>query len=843
MKKQRFLFYTGLFITTSSILMLQLLQTRILSAVTWYHLAFLSISTAMLGMTVGSIYVYLKPEKFMKEQFFQNLAWYSIASALTIVFAFAIQIILLPSINSSGILGVLTWVQIVFFMTIPFFFSGIVVALALTRSPFPWGQVYAVDLLGAASGAIFVIGLLNHFSGPQSILWTATFMVLAGLFFTWAHSGAQVIKVKEENVENAENQKARSRISLLWFKSSWQFFVLVVVFALLGIWGEYFFSLNSVKGDSSTSQSLWRDKWNSYSRITAAPPIIATPRLWGPSPKFDKSQWKLPLSDLLIDGLAATELLGLKGNINQAEFLRYDVTNLAYHLPSRDKVAIIGVGGGRDIYSALLFEAKSITGIEVNPTFIDFQLVDDEISSFVGLKQFSNVNLIVDEARSWFARSEDRFDLIQMSLIDTWAATGAGAFSLTENGLYTTDGWKIFLQSLSDDGVFTVSRWYYPQNSDFVDGGRIVSLAMSTLFEMGIKKPRDHIYLATSGIISTIVVSLSGFSEEDLQSLDKAAEELEFVTHLRPNKEIQHADPYLKEMIQVKDMSSLKEYLQKSIWDLTPPDDNRPFFFNQLPYSSLTNLLMVLTESHKGLVSGNIKATRTLLLLFFISLLFVILTVIFPLLRGLRGVSPLLAVGGSAYFMFIGIGFMLVEIAFLQHFSIFLGHPVYSLSVVLFSLILSTGVGSFLSDKISLDSSLSFVIWSLLISGYLLSQSLWLPHLLAENESATLIIRVSLTVLILLPAGILMGFGFPTGMKLVEPIDSKSTPWFWGINGASGTLAASVAVLCSISLGITTTMRLGGICYLFLIPAMFIIRKSSEGSHIDRNKKIVTKFS
>jgi hypothetical protein len=183
-----------------------------------------------------------------------------------------------------------------------------------------------------------------------------------------------------------------------------------------------------------------------------------------------------------------------------------------------------------------------------------------------------------------------------------------------------------------------------------------------------------------------------------------------------------------------------------------------------------------------------------------------------------------LAVGGTVYFALIGIGFMMVEIGLLQRMSVFLGHPTYALSVVLFSLILWTGVGSMASERVRLAGAGKLVAWSVASACYLFALPFWLPPLLAGLDGAGLFVRAGLCVLVLAPAGFLMGFGFPTGMRLVSAINTGPTPWFWGINGAAGVLAASVAVVTSIAFSIDTTLRIGAACYLLItVPAVLLV--------------------
>jgi hypothetical protein len=573
----------------------------------------------------------------------------------------------------------------------------------------------------------------------------------------------------------------------------------------------------------------WFERWNSFSRVMVHSPTPprATPAMWGPSPTFAGRDWLLSQSRLSIDGDAATTAYGIAGDLRRAQFLRYDLTNLAYHLPNRRSAAIIGVGGGRDILSARVFGIPEITGIEINPVFVDLLLREPRFRDYVGLHRLEGVSLVVDEARSWFARGERPFDVIQMSLIDTWAATGAGAFTLSENGLYTTEAWRIFLRRLSPHGVLTVSRWYSPD--DLVETGRMVSLAVAALLTSGARSPKEHIFVAGSSSfegerqsIATLVLSRSGFTGTELESLKAATTRLQFDPLIVPGEKA--ASEPLDRIVSAPTLVELERYTGSFRLDLTPPTDDRPFFFNQLPLHRAARVVALAVAGRaSGVGRGNLFATVTLVVLFVISLGFVVAAIVVPLRPALRDVGTRLAIGGTAYFMLIGIGFMLVEIGLLQRFSVFLGHPSYSLSIVLFSLILSTGVGSFVSDHLRIEPKARFALWAVVTGGYLLSQGLWVPSLLLSLEGSPLWLRGLMCVAVIGPAGLLMVFGFPTGMNFITAVDRRPTPWFWGINGASGVLASTVAVACSVAYGIGATLALGAVCYLLLIPAAWIL--------------------
>jgi hypothetical protein len=796
---QRLPFYTGLGLVTAATLMLQIVETRIISVTSWYHLAFFVISIAMFGLTAGAVWVYLRPERYRPDQLSYHLSTASLSFALATTLALLVQLTIVTSLPAS-VMSLVVWAEFAVALSLPFFFSGIVVSLALTRSPFPVGVVYGIDLLGAALGCLGALVLLNLVSGPSAVLWIGVLIAAGGLFFAQAGLG--------------HVPPGRS-------VAGWLFRYRGAVLAGLAILALANSLIEGVRPTVVKDQiehpaTIAYEKWNSFSRITVGQPERTRPALWGPSPRYVadpiEQRW------MNIDGGAGTAVYRFSGDVNELAFLRYDVTNLAYAVPSLQTGAVIGVGGGRDLLSARLFGVSDVVGVEINPIFID--LLTRRFANDTAIGRQPGLSFEVDEARSWFARAERSFDVIQMSLIDTWAATGAGAFTLSENGLYTVEAWQIFLERLTPSGIFTVSRWYAP--GEVNETGRMVSLAVATLQSLGAADPKRHLFMA-SDHVATLVMSRSPLSDQALAALRQAADTYAFPVLLSPQR--QAASPLLESIVSAPDRSALARATEASYLDLSPPTDARPFFFNQLRLGRLLDQDVFTLASRVGVYGGNLSATLTLAMLILISAILVAATIIVPL-RSMASTGPSGLIGaGTLYFGLIGIGFMMVEIGLLQRISVFLGHPVYALSVVLFSLILSTGIGSLVSERVPLDSSAQLVRWSVLTSLYLLLLPFWLPDILLRLESAGLLLRAGLAVLVLSPAGFLMGFGFPTGMRLVSAIDKKPTPWFWGINGAAGVLAASVAVLTSIEFGIDTTLRIGAICYLLLPgPALLLVR-------------------
>jgi MFS family permease len=800
-------FLLGVFLITFSSLLFQILQSRIMSVIAWYYLAFFAISVAMLGMTVGAVWVYLRRERFQPAQLPVTLSNFALLTALAMPASILLQFCLITSLALS-LTTVVAWTLLLIVMAVPYVFAGVVVSLALTRSPFPTGQVYGVDLLGAALGCVAVLGLLNVLDGPTAVFVTGALSGLSSLAFA-ASAGAE------------DRQRLKSKP---WWWQPATLVVALLAVALFNALSPVGFSPILVKNSIEKSGKYGKyERWNSYSRIRADRIQISFPQMWGPSPNMPVDTL-IPQVYMDIDGAAGTNMFHYDGTRGSIAFLQYDLVNLAYHLPGIHKSAVIGVGGGRDILSAHLFGVQDITGVELNPIFIDLLTHDPYYKNFSNLTALPNMKLHVDDARSWFAATNEKFDLVQMSMIDTWAATGAGAFSLSENGLYTLEGWRAFLKTVNDNGIFTVSRWYSP--GEINETGRMIGLATAALLDAGVKDVRPHLFVAHAGNIATLVLSKAPFTEEQLRVLHDTVRDGGFTELISPDRPPDSR--LLCQVVESQDLAALNRVLGSTYLDLTVPTDSRPFFFNQLHILDVPSLATVVRRKLNGEVTsgvsvGNLIASTVLLMILLISFAAVIATILVPLRSAARACPRSLAIAGSFYFSLIGAGFMLAEIALLQYFSVYLGHPIYSLGVCLFSLILASGLGSLTSDRLKLGTRGRLLVWGCMIAVYLAAMEQVLPSVFQSTTNRERSLRIAISLAAIMPLGFLLGFGFPTGMRLVEAVNSQPTPWFWGINGATGVLASVLGVLISMSIGINATMLISAACYLLVIPTSFAL--------------------
>ena len=282
-------FYLGLFVTTACTLMLQLVQTRILSVVAWYHLAFFAISMAMFGLTAGAVWVYLRRDRFSQKTFSHDVAYFGAAFAVTTAVCLAVQMTISPVVFQTAS-GVLTWVELSLLLSIPFFFSGIVVSLCLTRSPFPIGRVYGVDMLGAAVGCLGVLVVLNSTDGPSAVLLVAA-MAAGGAWF-FARSGIGGVPTPKPPLTSV---LARPGTICL----------VLAVLALANSRVDFGLQPLVVKGTFEGSGALFT-KWNSFSRVAVLPSVNEAPAMWGPSPRLNLDGLTIDQRKLNIDGDAGT---------------------------------------------------------------------------------------------------------------------------------------------------------------------------------------------------------------------------------------------------------------------------------------------------------------------------------------------------------------------------------------------------------------------------------------------------------------------------------------------------------------------------------------------------------
>lgn len=767
--------FVGLFLIALATLMLEILLTRIFSVTLWYHLAFVAVSIAMFGMTLGAVIVYLGARWFTPSRAWLNLSLGSTAVAVSAVASVAVHLRMAsdPTLLSSALLDLSRAYLII---AIPFVFSGIVVSTALTQFPRQVGRLYAADLAGAALGCVVLIVVLDQVGGPRASVVVAGIAGLAAMVYA---------------VGSSHHVRLRHRATLAG--------LLLVV---LGGGAAGLAAAPRALEIQYAKGTRWAaplyEKWNSHSRVAVVLDRFEDPFGWGLSARF-KARVPVRQLHLNIDASAETVMTEYR-KPEDIEHLRYDVTNVGHRIRRGGSVYIIGAGGGRDVLSALAFDANRVVAVELNRSILE--ALNGHFGEVTGhLDRRPGVAFVHDEARSYLSRTSERFDLIQISLIDTWAATAAGAFALSENTLYTVEAWRTFLHRLTDHGLVSVSRWYSrPEPFEIY---KTVALATSALRQAGVTDTRRHIMVVSQltkgpgyedgpGVagVATLLVSASPFSDADIDEIERVAAAMDFDVSVSPRTAANAAFAALA------DATTFATFVGNTTSvDLRPPNDDRPFFFRM----------------EAGFLNGLIAFVVTL----------AVALIVVPVLAKADATSivqrPLLSIG----FLAIGLGFMLVEIAQMMRLTLLLGHPTFSLSVVLFGMLLSSGLGSFSTSRIQPDQlgratarRLGMLVGVLVILGALT------PWVVNALHTSTTGIRVATALALLTPAGFFMGMAFPLAMTVASRSQPGLAAWFWGINGAASVSASVIAVAIATSLGIAAAWWVGVACYVVAALAM-----------------------
>jgi hypothetical protein len=738
----------------------------------WYHFAFMAISLAMFGLAAGAVLV----EVLKKREPHATLANTALLFALSSAICFTIQLYI-PADPETQLL----WTVLAFtLIAIPFVFAGVVVCVALTRFPAYTGKLYAADLAGSAAGCVLTIPILNYIHAPSAVILNAGIAALAAAFFALSVRG-----------------------KLRWIATACCVALAGVALINQSSAATWKIDIQWLKGGKNWHDGLF-EKWNALSRIYVRQ-TGSEPFGWGMSPAY-KTDRKLDQLYLNIDSGAATVITKFDGDLSAVDHLRYDVTALAHYLRNQTSVLVIGVGGGRDILTALVFGQRHVTGVEINPDILG--VLTNRFADYAGqLEHNPAVKLVHDEARSYVARSSEQFGIIQASLIDTWAATSAGAYVLTENGLYTKEAWLTFLNHLTADGILTMSRWYYEAQP--AETLRLTALATTSLIEMGVADPRQHIMIVRKQdnsemgqySVATILVSKRPFTEGEVDRLGWLSKTMEFVPVLTPN----FAER--PEFEAVATRGKYQELIASYPLNIAAPTDDTPFFFHMLRARDLLK-----ASTYQGMNQINLKAVRVLGTLLGIVTALSAIAIVAPLAlrRHVRkGQSARLMI----YFAAIGLAFMMVEIGQLERLIVFLGHPIYGLTVVLFVLLLASSIGSLFSHR------LAGCIWMLpVVLGAFILVS---PVITREFVAASTPLRIAVSAALLFPSGFFMGMAFPLGIKKAQYADEVApTAWYWGINGAFSVISSVLAVFVAVFWGVTVTLVVGLTAYLVALIAL-----------------------
>lgn len=766
--------------------------TKIFSVTLWYHFAYFVVSTAMFGLGGGGFISFFFHER-LNRNFGATLTWGACVQSISMLgcLVFVLNYDVNIDFTTSGLLDLTLTYSICSF---PFVALGMVLSLIFQRFPQETPRLYAVDLVGSALGCIVFFVAISLISGPAVVITAALLALGAALAFSVVETG----------------RPGTTRVVA----------ALAFVAATLLIHTQTdLFRVKFTKTYKERRDVLY-EKWSPLARITVYPGVFfykdtQRPFGWGMSRRF---QMREKVEQLWIeqDACAGTPITRFDGNLEPLDFLKWDITSLPYHLKPGAKTFIIGAGGGRDVLTALLFGSSSILACDINPTTIN--LVKERYRDFAGdLYRMPQVRVEVAEARNFVRSSPETFAIIQISLIDSWAATAAGAFALAENSLYTVEAFRDYLDHLEPDGVLSVTRFLFTPRSQTI---RATIVARKALEESGIAEPERHIVVIgtdSSAGVATVLVKKSPFNAEEIDRLIGVINRYGFEPLYLPGYPI---DDSFSAAITTR---PLTKFIESSYYDIRPTTDDRPFFFQMIYFSRAIDLIIGRPLYGQ---TENYYAQSVLLALLVIASILVLVFYVLPLLLS-RSVERLSA-GWGLYFVLLGVGFMMVEIPMLQKGSLYLGHPTYSLTIILFSMLVFAGLGSLWSGRTkeaNLKPMLSRCLFG--VGVFIFASTLALEWIVPNTIGLPLPLRIVLMVSITGVMAFLMGVGFPSGVRLLGSSGARSIPWVWALNGGASILGSIIAMAISMGLGYRIALMLGGGVYL---AAALLIRVMSGNS-------------
>ncbi|MCC6648749.1 MAG: hypothetical protein IT374_24690 [Polyangiaceae bacterium] len=763
----------GFALVTASLLLAEIALTRVFSGTIGYYFAFMSISVAMLGLGAGSLWVTLRDVALHPDARAGRAA---VGLGVTAVAATLLYLRFYPAMGAPGATSQLAYVGLFAALFVPFLLGGVVISVVFEAGRAEFGKLYAIDLLGAAAGCVVAAPLLDRVPAPKAMIVIGALAALAGPLFLL---GA-----------GARRQAAVAAAAL------------VVGFggAYAGLSGSELFACKVIRNAPLTD--LVHDEWNDFSRVIVKKGNFYT---WGLSQRYEKAHDKQ--YDLLIEGVAGTQIQKYDGqHIKELDFFEWDISSMPHVLRPRGSTLVLGVGAGFDVMMAKYFDKSPIVGVEVNP--LVGKTVNETFGAYSGRPYLQpGVTIHYENARTYVKRDKARYDIVTVTWVDSGAATGAGAFALTENYLYTVDAFRDYIARLSDDGVLAFMRARYSPDYDAIKG---IGIAVEALRSLGVKDPERCVVVSSVKSphfgwreLTHVMVKTKPFTPEELAKVDELRGRLWFGNLYTPGRA--DNDAPITRLVVDRDREAVYASFP---FDMEPNHDDRPFYF--------------FLRAGQGRPAGNdvLILRQAMVTLFVLIAAFLVV----PLARLLKkgALSPAEIAAPSAYFSLLGLGFMLVEMKLLQQSVLVVGNPTLSLAAVLAALLVSTGLGALYANRLakapdvrrraaSAFGALLVVLTIALVTAEPIANAL---------TGFELPVRTLGLVVAIFPMGFLLGCPLPLGMSTLG--DKKGlVAWSWGMNGMLGVAGTAVATYVAIHLGLRAAFVLGMACYV-VAGALFL---------------------
>ncbi|MDQ4012329.1 MAG: hypothetical protein M3146_01220 [Thermoproteota archaeon] len=825
-------------------MLLELTLTRLFSIILWYDYAFMVISIAFFGLGIGSLLVHILKGKLNEVNLPSRVLQSTMGFAISLPIVLLVMGQLIPS-NPSFIY--------VFYLSssIPFFFAGLSVAMIYLSMPKEITRLYFIDLLGAGAAALILDPVIQVL-GAESVLLSISLLVLgptlvAALFLVRNSEGYIKKVTDKENGVSVPIENKLKIYGIMVFGSAAILLVINIDFNVFAIEPGISKGLYYQLAKPQEYQHL-STQWNSFSRIDVT---NQTHHNYNNEAAFQNTSSENTgrskvLASIIIDADADTPVFRWNGSFSDISWVRQYMDYLPYELLKANSTLVIGSGGGEDILIALAGGSKNVTAVEINPLIISKA---KEFGKLAGnLYDRNDVDVYIDDGRRFISSSNSKYDIITIKLVDSWAAQLAGGYALSENYLYTVEAFRQYLQHLDEDnGMLVMVRWN-------IELPRLMPLIVESLRQetgknaeeisrhVAIVEDRPGLYFGANEnrTIYPVLVMLKNkpFTSSEISIINERARENNAELFVMPGV---YAKPPYDELLAVNSQFEPNKQQQgfigrnietekiNSIIELEPPTDDSPFFFAREKVPEQMILLLVTVLS--------------------VSTVLALLLIYYSKINNIHLSSSSISWLFIVFAIFIGLGFMVIEITFIQKFLLLLGTPIMALTVILFSILVSSGVGAYLSGKFFAKNPHKGVIVSIpLLVAMIIMYYIFLQEIINHNIASEIHHRIGLTFALLSPAGVLMGFQFPSVVRISSLFAQKDSrhlgtddrqgdvTLLWGVNVIASVIGTVLTAILSMIIGFSGSLLVGAALYS---GAMISIIVSLRLAGTKLNKKII----
>jgi len=793
MLKNKLFFISISFISASNIAY-EILLTRLLSIIQWHHFAYMIVSIALLGFGASGTIITLFRKKLT--QHFKDIFLIScLISGFSTVLCFLIS----QKVPFNPFTIVWDKHQYLYLLIyyliflIPFFFGATCIGLALTQFKEKIEQVYFFNLLGSGIGALIIILAMYWLSPINNLLFVSGLAFLAGLI----------------------SASSLRRIIV--------FFILITAFLGYFLINEIELQISQYKGLSSALNFPKAKVISKDFSPLGTLHVVKSPAIHSAAGLSLNYQGELPPQlGLFTDADSMSAITQFDGNISKLKYLDYTTAALPYHLLKKPNVLILGTGGGTGILRGIYHKSSSIDAVELNPKVIE--LVNNRYGDFSSHiytwnNQDTQIKAHVAEARGYVQSTKQVYDLIEVSLLDSYTAASAGVYALSENYLYTVESIIQYLKCLNSEGILAITRWLkFPPR----DSLKMIAIITEAIKSQG-GRVDERLVFIRGWQTCTILVKKNPLTNQEIQSLKTFCGNRSFDLVYYPGIKKSELNRYniLDEPEYYHGVQSIlssvrTKFYNDYIFNINPTTDNRPYFFHFFKWESLPYLLKKVGRDYIPFLEwGYIILIATLIQAVFVSLLLIILPLFFLKKRGESKPNETLSNNKSPnqrktelprykiviYFLGLGLGFMFIEMTFIQKFMLLLSYPTYAISIVLFAFLFFAGLGSFFCKRIRFKNynPISISIISIIILGliYLFFLDFIFQFFLASPDS----VKIIVSIILICPLAFFMGMPFPLGLSKVATRTSYLVPWAYAINGCASVVSAVLSTIIAISLG------------------------------------------